>query len=74
MDNPVMVGVDSFDQAHAEALERLKNNRVGFVLGTVNDDLVVELIVCVPDYGDGSLFRMTMVEISRELMIGALRS
>jgi len=74
MKDPITVGVDQFDQAHAEARERLKHNRIGFVLATMNDDLEVELIVCMPDAGDGTLFRMAMVEISRALMIGALRS
>ncbi len=74
MDDPITVGVDHFDQAHAEAIERLRGNQVGFVLALMNEDLECELIVCMPDAGDGTLFRMSMVEISRALMIGALRS
>ena len=74
MKDPITVDVDHFDQVHAEARDRLKHNRVGFVLATMNEDLECELIVCVPDAGDGQLFRLTMVELARALMIGAMRS
>jgi hypothetical protein len=72
-EQPITVGIDHFDQALAQALVDLRRCH-GFVIATMDDEGDVSLAVCMPDLGDGALFRVTCVELARRLMIAAMTS